>query len=155
MTLVVGKDMATGNFAKSFADVNLEENTEVHSISMENEVEYEETSKGKGTSSSATQKRQHRKRSRMHENDDADKFSKQIGDVVCAMQSINKNQLDVSELYEAVMEVEGFDEITLVCAFDYLVQNEMLAKAFLVKRADLRKFWVQNFVTTHYNRPAS
>ena len=54
MTLVVGKDMATGNFAKSFADVNLEENTEVHSISMENEVEYEETSKGKGTSSSAT-----------------------------------------------------------------------------------------------------
>ncbi|KAG5225513.1 Myb DNA-bind domain-containing protein [Salix suchowensis] len=155
MTLVVGKDMATGNFAKSFADVNLEENTEVHSISMENEVEYEETSKGKGTSSSATQKRQHRKRSRMHENDDDDKFSKQIGDVVCAIQSISKNQLDVSVLYEAVMEVEGFDEITLVCAFDYLVQNEMLAKAFLVKRADLRKFWVQNFVTTHYNRSAS
>ena len=91
----------------------------------------------------------------MHENDGVEKLSKQIGDVVCAIQSISKNQLDVSVLYEAVMEVEGFDEITLVCAFDYLVQNEMLAKAFLVKRADLRKFWVQNFVTTHYNRPAS
>ena len=154
MTIVVGKDMATGNFAKSFADVNLEENTEVHSISMENEVEYEETSKGKGTSSSTTQKRQHRKRSRMHENDDADKFSKQIGDVVCAIQSISKNQLDVSVLYEAVMEVEGFDEITLVCAFDYLVQNEMLGKAFMVKNANFRKIWVQNFVTQHHNKPA-
>jgi hypothetical protein len=27
MTIVVGKDMATGNYAKSYADVNLEENT--------------------------------------------------------------------------------------------------------------------------------
>jgi len=28
MTIVVGKDMATENYAKSYADVNLEENTE-------------------------------------------------------------------------------------------------------------------------------
>jgi hypothetical protein len=28
MTIVVGKDMATGNYAKSYADVNLEENIE-------------------------------------------------------------------------------------------------------------------------------
>ena len=154
MTIVVGKDMATGNYAKSYADVNLEENTEVQSISIENEVEYEETSKGKGTSSSSTQQRQHRKRSRMHENDGVEKLSKQIGDVAFAIQSLNKNQLDVSALYEAVMKVEGFDEITLVGAFDYLVQNEMLAKAFMVKKEDLRKLWVQNFVTQHYNRPA-
>ena len=154
MTIVVGKDMATGNYAKSYADVNLEENTEVQSISIENEVEYEETSKGKGTSSSSTQQRQHRKRSRMHENDGVEKLSKQIGDVAFAIQSLSKNQLDVSALYEAVMKVEGFDEITLVGAFDYLVQNEMLAKAFMVKKEDLRKLWVQNFVTQHYNRPA-
>ena len=46
MTIVVGKDMATGNYAKSYADINLEENIEVQSISIENEGEYEETSKG-------------------------------------------------------------------------------------------------------------
>jgi len=62
MTIVVGKDMAIKNYAKSYADVNLEENTEEQSISIENKGEYEETSKGKETSSSSTQKRQHRKR---------------------------------------------------------------------------------------------
>ena len=41
MTIVVGKDMAIGNYAKSHADVNLEENTEEQSISIENEGEYE------------------------------------------------------------------------------------------------------------------
>jgi hypothetical protein len=29
MTIVVGKDMATRNYATSYADINLEENTEV------------------------------------------------------------------------------------------------------------------------------
>ena len=47
MIIVVGKDMTTGNYAKSYADVNLKENTEEQSISIENEGEYEETSKGK------------------------------------------------------------------------------------------------------------
>jgi len=53
MIIVVGKDMATGNYVKSYVDVNLEENTEEQSISIENEGEYEETSKGKETSSSS------------------------------------------------------------------------------------------------------
>ena len=53
MTIVVGKDMTTENYAKSYADVNFKENTEEQSISIENEGEYEETSKGKETSSSS------------------------------------------------------------------------------------------------------
>jgi hypothetical protein len=57
ITIVVGKDMATGNYVKSYANVNLEENTEEQSISIENESEYEETSKGKETSFSSAQKR--------------------------------------------------------------------------------------------------
>jgi len=95
MTIVIGKDMATGNYAKSYADVNLEENTEEQSISIENEGEnereYEETSKGKETSSCSTQKMQHRKRNRMYENDGVEKLSKQIGDVAFAIQSLSKN----------------------------------------------------------------
>ncbi|KAL9354448.1 hypothetical protein Peur_052418 [Populus x canadensis] len=139
MAIVVGKDMATGNYAKSYADVNLEENTEEQSVSIENEEEYEETSKGKETSSS---------------NDGVEKLSKQIGDVALAIQSLSKNQLDVNALYAEVMKIEGFDEITLGEAFDHLVQNEMLAKAFMAKNANLRKIWVQNFVNQHYYRSA-
>jgi len=146
--------MATENYAKSYADVNLEENIEEQSISIENEREYEETSKGKETSSSSTQKRQHRKRNRMYEDDGVEKLSKQIGDVAFAIQSLSKNQLDVNALYAEVMKVEGFDEITLGDTFDHLVQNEMLAKAFIRKNANLRKIWVQNFVNQHFYRPA-
>ena len=146
--------MATGNYAKSYADVNMEENTEEQSISIENEGEYEETSKGKETSSSSTQKRQHRKRNRIYEDDDVEKLSKQIGDVAFAIQSLSKNQLNVNALYTEVMKIKGFDEITLEDAFDHLVQNEMLAKAFMTKNDNLRKIWVQNFVNQHYYRPA-
>ena len=69
-------------------------------------------------------------------------MSKKIGDVTFAIQSLSKNQLDVNELYTEVMKIEGFKEITFGDAFDHLVQNEMLAK-----NANLRKIWVQNFVT--------
>jgi len=47
MTIVVGKDMTTRNYVKSYANVNLEENTEEQSISIENEGEYKETYKEK------------------------------------------------------------------------------------------------------------
>jgi len=134
MTIVIGKDMATRNYAKSYADVNLEENTEEQSISIENEWEYEETSKGKGTSSSSAQKRQHRKRNRMYEDDNVEKLSKNIGDVAFAIQNLSKNQFDINELYTEVMKIKNFDEITLGDAFDHLVQHEMLAKAFMVKK---------------------
>jgi CO dehydrogenase/acetyl-CoA synthase alpha subunit len=62
MIIIIGKDMATGNYIKSYVDINLEENTEVQSISIENKREYEEISKGKETSFSSVQKRQHRKK---------------------------------------------------------------------------------------------
>jgi hypothetical protein len=53
MSIVVGKDMTTRNYVKSYVDVNLEENTDEQLISIENEGEYEETSKRKETSSSS------------------------------------------------------------------------------------------------------
>ncbi|KAL9399220.1 hypothetical protein Peur_008181 [Populus x canadensis] len=93
MIIVVGKDMTTGNYAKSYADVNLEENIEEQSISIENEGEYEETLKGKETSAS---------------------------NVAFAIQSLSKNQLDVNELYTEVMKIEGFDEIILRDTFYHL-----------------------------------
>jgi hypothetical protein len=44
------------------------------------------------------------------------------------------------------MKIKGFEEIALGDAFDHLVQNKMLAKAFMKKYDNLRKIWVQNFV---------
>jgi hypothetical protein len=152
MTIIVGKDMATRNYVKSDADINLKENTKVQSISIENETEYEETSKGKKTSSSSAQKRQHGKRNRMYEDDGVEKLSKKR-DVAFAIQSLSKNKLDVNELYIEVMKIEDFDEITLGDAFDHLVQNEMLAKAFMAKSSNLRKIWIQNFASQHYYMP--
>ena len=43
MTIVVTKDMTTGNYVKSYIDINLEENTQLQSISTENKNEYEKT----------------------------------------------------------------------------------------------------------------
>jgi len=99
MIIVVGKNMVTRNYIKSYVDINLEENTEVQSISIENEGEYEETSRGKETSSSSAQKRQHKKRNRMYEDDSVEKLSTKIGDVAFVIQSLSKKQLDVNELY--------------------------------------------------------
>ena len=83
-----------------------------------------------------------KKRYRTYEDDSVEKLSKKIGDVAFAIQSLSKNQLDVNELYTEVMKVEGFEEIALGDAFDHLIQNEMLAKAFMAKNANLRKIWV-------------
>jgi len=85
MTIVVEKDMAIGNYAKSYADINLEENTKTQSISIENEGEYEETSKYKEISFSSAQKRQHGKRNRMYKDDGVEKLSKKIRDVAFAI----------------------------------------------------------------------
>lgn len=45
----------------------------------------------------------------------------------------------MSQLYEEIMKVKGFSEIMLGTTFDYLVQQEMLAKAFMVKSKNLKR----------------
>ena len=137
MTIVVGKDMKTKNYAKSYASINLEENTEMQSTLIENDGEYEEISKGKETSSSNAQKKQYRKRNRMYKDDGVKKLFENVEDVVFALLNLSKNQLDVNELYAEVMKTEGFDEITLSYAFDHLVQNEIFKKTFTTKNANL------------------
>ncbi|KAF3662341.1 hypothetical protein FXO38_11228 [Capsicum annuum] len=49
------------------------------------------------------------------------------------------SRLDVIKLYEDVMAMEGYSEEFLGDAFDYLVQSDTLAKAFMVKNQNLRK----------------
>ena len=156
MALVVGKDRAKGNFAKSFGDINLESRPQLESIpvNLDEDIDLEEVPKekegGKQASSSSTtssQSRQHRKRNRTTYTEDESlvKISDRLGDVAVALGKLTEDRLVVSNLYEEVMKTEDFDEEFLASAFDYLVQNEMLAKAFLAKNNRLRKIWLENF----------
>ena len=80
-------------------------------------------------------------------------YLKNVGDVAFVIHNLSKNQLDINELYAEVMKIKGFDEITLNDAFNYLIQNKILAKTFIAKKnVNLRKIWVQNFVNQHHYR---
>ncbi|KAB1215896.1 hypothetical protein CJ030_MR4G028670 [Morella rubra] len=55
----------------------------------------------------------------------------------------------VDELYEGVMKMEGFDEVQLASAFDYLIVNETVARAFNKKGINLRRLWLEKFFNQH------
>ncbi|XVE49787.1 hypothetical protein DITRI_Ditri01bG0109600 [Diplodiscus trichospermus] len=152
MALVVGKDIATESFAKSFADLDMD--TEIDSTPLQDEFDFEEVSKA--SSIPSTQKRSHRKRKHNSNSDDKgiEKLAMEVKGVAIALKEMSKDRLIVSHLYTEVMKTEGFEEITLATIFDYLVQNEMLAKAFIAKSATLRKVWVQNFINQHREESA-
>uniref|UniRef100_A0A2N9J5S0 Uncharacterized protein n=1 Tax=Fagus sylvatica TaxID=28930 RepID=A0A2N9J5S0_FAGSY len=59
----------------------------------------------------------------------------------------SQGPVDTNELYEAVMSTEGFPEEMLASAFDYMVQEEKVGKAFMVKAPRLRKLWLDNYFT--------
>jgi hypothetical protein len=105
MAIVVGKDMVTGNFAKSFNDVVQHNN--VYDLDLDFD---DVSSKGKyvASSNSGSNKRSHRKRS-CDDNEDSYNFiAKKLGDVALALQTLNK-EVDTYHLYQEVMKVEGYD----------------------------------------------
>ncbi|KAM3375466.1 hypothetical protein P3S68_014180 [Capsicum galapagoense] len=55
------------------------------------------------------------------------------------------SRLDVIKLYEEVMAMKGYNEEFLGDAFDYLVQSDTLAKAFMAKNQNLCKVWLERF----------
>ncbi|KAH7852416.1 hypothetical protein Vadar_024559 [Vaccinium darrowii] len=135
--------MATCQFAKSFDDIEKETIAESDFI----DFGFAEVSKGKCTTSSSeapTQARAHRKRSR-DEDEGYDKLSAQIGEVALVIKKLSDDLLDVKDLYDEVMKTKGFDEFTLALAFDHLVENENVAKVFMVKGTRLRRVWLEGF----------
>ncbi|MFQ6661664.1 hypothetical protein Gotur_029750 [Gossypium turneri] len=131
MTLVVGKDMATEGFARTFADIDLDDgNQDLVPIDCDNEEIEEVRTK---VSSSGTSKH---KRKNIQESvaDEQIKFvGEQLGKIANALEQCIADKTPF--LYEEVMsmEVEGFDDDFLCSVFDYLVGHESEAKAFLVK----------------------
>ncbi|KAK5812190.1 hypothetical protein PVK06_027606 [Gossypium arboreum] len=143
MALVVGKDMAIGSFARTFADIDLDDdNIDSVPIDCENEATEEVRT---NVSSSGTSKRK-RKKAQKSVNDEQIKFvGEQLGKIANALEQFTADK--TPHLYEEVMsmEVEGFDDDFLCSVFDYLVSHESEAKAFLVKSKKHRKIWLQKF----------
>ncbi|MFQ6647906.1 hypothetical protein Gotur_021550 [Gossypium turneri] len=143
MALVVGKDMATESFARTFADIDLDDgNEDSMPVNYDNE-EAEEVRTN--VSSYGTSKR---KRKSVQESvfDEQIKFvGEQLGKIANALEQFTADK--TSQLYEQVMSVEeeGFDDDFLFSVFDYLVSHESEAKAFLVKSKKYKKIWLQKF----------
>ncbi|KAK8299656.1 hypothetical protein V6Z12_D05G336500 [Gossypium hirsutum] len=143
MALVVSKDMATGSFARTFADIDLDDgNQDSVPINCDNEKTEEVKTK---VSSSGTSKR---KRKNVQESvvDEQIKFvGEQLGKIANALEQFTADK--TLHLYEEVMsmEEEGFDDDFLCSVFDYLVSRESEAKAFLVKSKKHKKIWLQKF----------
>ncbi|KAF3650607.1 hypothetical protein FXO38_17067 [Capsicum annuum] len=54
---------------------------------------------------------------------------------------MTNNHLDMTRLYEEIMETEGYDDEFLGDVFDHLVQIDTLAKAFMVKSQNLPPYF--------------
>ncbi|KAL2902043.1 L10-interacting MYB domain-containing protein [Bienertia sinuspersici] len=117
MAIVVGKDMARGNFSKTFGDIDVDATIKVANLRSCND----------------------------EEGCDMGRISDQL-QVVSALKSFSNNQLNVEKLYEEIMKMDDIEEAVRVAAFEHLVEHSMLAKAFLTKSTHLCKLWFEKFV---------
>ncbi|MFQ6657799.1 hypothetical protein Gotur_027329 [Gossypium turneri] len=148
MALVVGKDMATRSFSRTFPDIDLDDgNQDSVPIDYDNEVAEEVIT---NVSSFGTSKH---KRKNVQESvvDEQIKFvGEQLGKIANALEQFTADK--TPHLYEEVMsmEEEGFDNDFLCSVFDYLMSHESEAKAFLVKIMHLDNVVVIMWCTTNY-----
>ena len=142
MAIVVGKDVATRSYVYSWGDETS------HNPPVELDGESDSTVKEKNTDSSSSHSkgRSHRKRSReAKEESNYSEVATQLKKIVIAFK--NQGPVNTNELYEAVMSTEGFAEEMLASAFDYMVQEEKVGRAFMAKAPRLRKLWLENYFT--------
>ncbi|OMO52645.1 hypothetical protein COLO4_37060 [Corchorus olitorius] len=146
MSLVASKDMATGNFSKSFVDIDLDSiNVVDQSMQIDLEPIANEEVKGKASSSVGTSNViSHRKRKNTQEAGDQDDIrymADQLGEIANAIK-IMSGESYLDSLYE---QVEGYSQNDLGAAYDYLMANQMEGKAFLRKSHNLKTRWLQRF----------
>uniref|UniRef100_A0A803MYM4 Uncharacterized protein n=1 Tax=Chenopodium quinoa TaxID=63459 RepID=A0A803MYM4_CHEQI len=152
MAIVVGKDLARGNFSKTFSDIDVDASMESGqpSMTIDSVPSKAESKADSGTSSGS---RPHRKRSRTDEGSEMEHISAQLQEVVSALKKFSNNQLDVEKLYDEIMKMEDIEEGVRVAVFDHLVEREMLAKAFLTKSFPLRKLWIEKLLEAAFPAP--
>ncbi|THF97984.1 hypothetical protein TEA_010598 [Camellia sinensis var. sinensis] len=109
--VVVGTDMATGNFVKSFVDIDAEVKI---AESIDFGIDVEDVAKRKYVTSSSEISSEARPHKRNHRDQDDSyyKLSKQIGEAASAIKKLMEDQVNVNDLYE-VMKMQGYDEFML------------------------------------------
>ncbi|KAL3524799.1 hypothetical protein ACH5RR_013171 [Cinchona calisaya] len=142
MALVVGKDLATGSFAKGFTDVRLDALTTLDDT-MDNTKEVPVGKDIPSLAASTSGTKQHRKRSR--NNDEIENVLEKLGEVAAALTKLSNNRLIVLDLYAELMKMKDYDDEFLATIFDHLIQNEMLAIAFMAKSEKFRRIFLDNF----------
>ena len=156
LAIVVGKDMAMGSFAKSYIDIDKEQDNGESTKMVADKGEECVVDKGKNAVESSTTRStilKSRKRGRAPPSDDSvltDLFD-QLKEIAVALKEINRGVVDYTGLYSEVMAMvaDGYSEDMLATAFDHLYENKKTARGFLVKNAKLRKLWMDSFLFTH------
>ena len=154
LAIVVGKDMTTGSFAKSYVNLNTrqknDDDTEIVADNGEEGV-VDKGEKGKNAVESSTMRStvsKSCKRGRAPPIDDnvLIDLSNQLKEIIVALKEINQGPVDYTNLYSAVMAMasDGYSEDMLATAFDHLCENKKAAKGFLAKNAKLRKLWMDS-----------
>ncbi|XP_050242341.1 uncharacterized protein LOC126691332 [Quercus robur] len=156
LAIVVGKDTATGAFAKSGVDIENEPDNGDNGDSAEfvaDNVDECVVEKGKnGNESSTTGSGISKSRKRGRAASAADDsvltdLSGQLKEIAVALKEINRGPVDYTTLYNEVMAMmaDGYSEDMLATAFDHLCENEKTSRGFLAKNARLRKLWLDGY----------
>ena len=155
LAIVVGKDMATGSFAKSYVDIETEQdNGESTEMVADNEEEGV-VDKGKNVVKSSTTGYtilKSCKRGCAPPSDDCvlTNLFDQLKEIAMALKEINWGPVDYNNLYAEVMAMVAnvYGEDMLAVAFDHLCENEKAARGFLAKNAKLTKLWMDGYLFT-------
>ena len=154
LTIVVGKDTATGGFSKSYVDIKNEPDNGDSAEFVADNVEEGVVEKGKNAVKSSTTGlgiSKSRKRRRTPSNADDSvltDLSNQLKEIVVVLKEINRGSVDYTAFYNEVMAMmaDGYSEDMLATAFDHLRENEKATRRFLAKNARLRKLWLNGFL---------
>ncbi|KAH7845813.1 hypothetical protein Vadar_006358 [Vaccinium darrowii] len=152
--LVISREQDPKSVSKSFGDIDLEARPEIEPIHLDDEIAFEDIFKDRNarkqsacSSGTSSQPRANCKRGHdtCDEESDIKTILDKLGQVADAITRLTWDRLDVQALHDEVMKMEGFDEAFLGSAFDHLVENERLGKAFMAKSINLRKIWLEKF----------
>ena len=155
LAIVVGKDMATNSFAKSYVDIDIEqdngESTEMVANNREEGVVERRKNVVESSATRSTISKSH-KRGCAPPSDDSvlTEFSDQLKEIAVDLKEINRGPVDYNNLYSKVMAMvaDGYSEDMLATTFDHLCENEKAARGFLAKNAKLGKLWMDGYLFT-------
>ena len=155
LAIVVGKDMATASFAKSYVDIDIEQDNGESTEMVANNGEDGVVDKGKNVVESSTigsTISKSRKGGCAPPSDDSvlTDLSDQLKEIAAALKEINRWPVDYNNLYSEVMAmvVNGYSEDIFATAFDHLYENEKVARGFFAKNAKLWKLWMDSYLFT-------